>query len=77
MTLAFNDADAQIISAYAELNNMSVFDFVKQTIFNRIAAEKEKNNNEYLTMLNKSRAELRDGKIITKTLAELEAMAEE
>ena len=77
MTLAFSDADAKVISDYAALNNLSVFDFVRQTIFNRVAAEKEKHNAAYSAMLEKSREQLREGKVVIKTMSELEAMAKE
>ena len=39
--------------------------------------EKAKNNAAYLAMLDKSEEELRQGKVIVKTMEELEAMAAE
>ena len=39
--------------------------------------EKARRNLEYLTMLDESDRQLREGRIVEKTMAELEAMAEE
>ena len=41
------------------------------------SALKAANNAEYLAMLERSREELREGKVVIKSMAELEAMAEE
>ena len=41
------------------------------------AMEKVRNNAEYLAMLDRSDQQLKEGKVIVKTMAELEAMAAE
>ena len=48
---------------------------ISEAEYNRL--EKARRNLEYLKMLDESDKQLREGRVIEKTMAELEAMAEE
>ena len=52
-----------------------VSDSLSEKEYNEL--EKARRNLEYLTMLDESDRQLREGRIVEKTMAELEAMAEE
>ena len=60
-----------LIRAQALARNTTVEEFTMD------AVRKAANNAEYLAMLDKSRKQLQEGKVVRKTMEELEAMASE
>ncbi len=71
ITINFSPADVEFIATQAAAGNVSLEEFSKQAIL------KAAQNAAYLAMLDKSRQEAKEGKVITKTMTELEAMAAE
>ena len=71
ITINFSPADVEFIAAQAAAGNVSLEEFSKQAIL------KAAQNAAYLAMLDRSRQEAREGKVIAKTMTELEAMAAE
>ena len=71
ITLNYSPADLQLLKAQAEASNQSVEEFIMES------SMKSARNAEYLAMLDKSRKQLQEGKVIIKTMEELEAMASE
>ena len=71
ITIDFAPNEAQLLERQAVLGNTSIQEYVKRS------ALKAAQNAEYLAMLERSREELRTGKVVVKSMAELEAMAEE
>lgn len=69
ITINFSPADVEFIAAQAAAGNVSLEEFSKQAIL------KAAQNAAYLAMLDKSRQEAKEGKVIAKTMTELEAMA--
>ncbi len=69
ITINFSPADVEFIAAQAAAGNVSLEEFSKQAIL------KAAQNAAYLAMLDRSRQEAREGKVIAKTMTELEAMA--
>ena len=78
LALSFNQADALRIEKYAAARNMSVLDFAKRAVMKSVDEETERaaKNAEYLAMLDESDRQLKEGRVIIKTMEELEAMAE-
>ena len=71
ITIDFTPADVEFIAAQAAAGNVSLEEFSKQAIL------KAAQNAAYLSMLDKSRQEAKEGRVIEKTMEELEAMAAE
>lgn len=69
ITINFSPADVEFIAAQAAAGNVSLEEFSKQAIL------KAAQDAAYLAMLDKSRQEAKEGKVIAKTMTELEAMA--
>ena len=70
ITIHPNKQDMALIRAQALARNTTVEEFTMD------AVRKAANNAEYLAMLDKSRKQLQEGKVVRKTMEELEAMAE-
>ena len=79
MALSFSAAEAARIESYAARNHMSVVDFVRQSVMARIDDDetREAQNAKFLAMLDESERQIREGRVVVKTMAELEAMAAE
>ena len=71
ITIDFTPADVEFIQAQASAGNVTLEEFSKQAIL------KAAQNAAYLAMLDKSRKEQAAGKVIERSLEELEAMATE
>ena len=71
ITLDFAPADMAIIEQQAAAAKQSIERFIIE------AAAKSARNAAYLDMLDKSRKQLQEGKVVRKTMEELEAMASE
>ncbi len=71
MRIDFTPADVQLIEKQAAAINVSAEDYV------RSVSLKAAHNAEYLSMLDKSDEQFHQGKVIRKTMEELEAMAAE
>ncbi len=71
ITIDFSPAAMALIKEQAMAQNTTAEEFI------RTASEKAARNAEYLAMLDKSRKQLQEGKVIKKTMEELEAMASE
>jgi uncharacterized protein (DUF1778 family) len=71
ITIHPNKQDMALIRAQALARNTTVEEFTMD------AVRKAANNAEYLAMLDKSRKQLQEGKVVRKTMEELEAMASE
>ena len=70
ITIDYSPDSIEMIERQAAASNTTAEDFIRK------ASEKAARNAEYLAMLDRSHQELREGKVIVKTMAELEAMAE-
>ena len=68
-----NDANARILESYTKHRNISVTECINELI----AWLYQKEQSAYLSMLAQSEDDLRDGRTVTKTFAELEAMEHE
>lgn len=79
LALPFSAAEAARIKTHAARNHMSVIDFVRQSVMARINDDetREAQNAEFLAMLDESERQIREGRVVVKTMAELEAMAAE
>ena len=79
MALPFSAADVARIENHAARNHMSVVEFVCQSVMTRMDDEEaqEAQNAEFLAMLDESERQIREGRVVVKTMAELEAMAAE
>ncbi len=71
ITIDFTPADVEFIQAQATAGHVTLEEFSRQAIL------KAAQNAAYLTMLDQSRKEQAEGKVIEKTMDELEAMAAE
>ena len=67
----FSPADIQLIQAQADEEQMTVSEFIQRVTLKAVR------NAEYLAMLDESERQLREGKIVIKSMEELEAMAAE
>ena len=78
LALSFSDADAARIKNYVAKKNMSIIDYAKRAVMKPIDEEDSlaAKNAEYLAMLDESDRQLKEGRVIIKTMEELEAMAE-
>ena len=76
LALSFSEADAVRIEKYTAERNMSVFDFVRQSVMKRIDDD-EARNNEYAAKIEESRKQFADGRFVTKTWEELTELAHE
>ena len=76
LALSFSEADAVRIEKYAAQRNMSVFDFVRQSVMKRIDEDeaREVRNAEYLAMLDEGYRDMKEGKGTPMTWEELEAL---
>ena len=70
LAIQINDANVRILENYAKLRNITVTDCIN----NLIAELYQKEQSAYLSMLETSNNDLREGRTVTKTFAELEAM---
>lgn len=70
LAIQINDTNARILENYTKLRNITVTDCINELI----AGLHQKEQNEYLTILEQSNCDLREGRTVTKTFAELEAM---
>ena len=78
LALSFSDADAARIEKRAAQKNMSVFDYVRQSVMARIDDEtREAQNAEYLAMLDRGFRDIEEGKGTPMTWAQLEALRNE
>ena len=68
-----NDDNARILESYTKHRNISATECINELI----AGLHQKEQSAYLSMLAQSEDELRDGRTVTKTFAELEAMEHE
>ena len=73
LAVQLNDTNARILENYIKVRNITVTDCINELI----AGLHQKAQNEYLSMLKQSDNDLRDGRTVTKTFAELEAMEHE
>lgn len=73
LAIQINEANARILENYTKLRNITVTDCINELI----AGLHQKEQNAYLAMLEQSNNDLRDGRTVTKSLAELEAMEHE
>ena len=73
LAIQINETNARILENYTKLRNITVTDCINELI----AGLHQKEQNEYLSMLEASNNDLREGRTITKTFAELEAMEHE
>lgn len=71
VVIDFSPADMRLVEAQAMAGNISVEEF------SRAAVMKAARNAQYLAMLDESERQLREWRVIVKTMAELEAMAAE
>ena len=70
LAVQLNDTNARILENYIKVRNITVTDCINELI----AGLHQKEQNEYLSMLKQSDSDLRNGRTVTKTFAELEAM---
>ena len=70
-SVQFSDADAAILSQCAAENRISVSDFMREAVM------KVARNARYIAMLDESDRQLHEGRVIVKTMDELENMAAE
>lgn len=70
LSIQINDTNARILENYTKLRNITVTDCINELI----AGLHQKEQNEYLAILEQSNCDLREGRTVTKTFAELEAM---
>ena len=73
LTVQINDANARILERYTKHRNISVTECINELI----AGLHQKEQSAYLSMLAQSEDELRNGRTVTKTFAELETMEHE
>ena len=73
LAVQINDANARILESYTKHRNISVTECINELI----AGLYQKEQSAYLSMLAQSKDDLRDGRTVTKTFAELEAMEHE
>ena len=71
LSLHMSEAEERLIHSGSEISKVSISDFVRE------AALKAARNAEYLAMLDESDRQLREGRVVVKTMGELEAMAAE
>ena len=73
LAIQINEANARILENYTKLHSITVTDCINELI----AGLHQKEQNAYLAMLQQSNSDLRDGRTVTKSFAELEAMEHE
>ena len=73
LAVQINDANARILESYTKHRNISVTECINELI----AGLHQKEQSAYLSMLAQSEDDLHDGRIVTKTFAELEALEHE
>ena len=73
LAVQLNDANARILENYIKVRNITVTDCINELI----AGLHQNEQNEYLSILKQSDSDLRNGRTVTKTFAELEAMEHE
>lgn len=73
LAIQINEANARILESYTKLRNITVTDCINELI----AELHQKEQNAYLSMLEASNHDLCEGRTVTKTFAELEAMEHE
>lgn len=71
ITINYTPEEEDMFRAYAVSQKIKVEEFIRQT------SVKALRNAEYLAMLDRSEKELHQGRVVTKTMDELEAMAAE
>ena len=71
ITINYTPEEEDMFLAYAVSQKIKVEEFIRQT------SVKALRNAEYLAMLDRSEKELHQGRVVTKTMDELEAMAAE
>lgn len=73
LAIQIDDANARILEDYARSNKITI-----DSCINKLIAElHQRERTAYLKMLEESNQALREGRTITKTFAELEAMEHE
>ena len=71
ITLDFSPADIELLQAQAKIDNVSIEEYSKAAIMKAVR------NAEYLSKLDLAREQVKQGHVVYKTIAELEAMANE
>ena len=69
LSIDLNERDAVLFQRYADRNNITVSEAMLQSM------RKAARNAEYLAKLDKADEQVRNGQVVIKTMAELEAMA--